>query len=884
VIGFEDDLANTMFSVEEIPIEFDEEDSMLKFRYRFVTKAEEALARLLPDVVPEHGREGLVEYDSLERSDGGPYEDDYLFRDYGVYTEKLEQPLLVGKDKELHYKVLVNTPHGRHLLLVSLLEQLDADCWSSRCGGKLKMFLPDSLRHQNQPTPPRGACMLDNVMENGMIMDRDMIKEKFDKIVPKEVNFEIFSWFNDMHRNVIHKLAGWIVDAESFGSSFSMLVLCKEWLSKQMFVELVNLVIVSRLDTGFAMPSMETYMPEDFFEKDVIAPIYGGSQGPDLDDIVMNQPTEGIQIYDNLGIRSRRSDVDFETYLGSDGTVDAERGSELYESSYGEQNLVNAGRSPRQWIWNGIHWVFRRTRGPTPRPTRRTVTTARPTTRRTTARPITRRTTARPTTRRTTARSTPRPTRRTPRPTRRTPRPTRRTQRPTRRTERPTRRTQRPTRRTQRPSTRIPEDAESYFREDPVANAHHSEWHRIGSGQRWGEYFYFMHGQMLARYEAERLSLGLSPTRYFMVDQWDRWVQDTYNSRLGGSWGIRRPGIIETSAMHRMRERIETLARSFARYFRGEDRGIDRFGGVFERGLHNTGHVQISQLTQGGRGVMSSSIGAMRDPIFYRWHGYVNTVFEQYKNSLGPYTDTDLGFDGVRVVSSHVQPQWGDEDTFYTYREWTSVRLDSLDSISPGTMMNVPYMRMNHRPFRWNFVIESDLSEPTPAIVRVFMMPSIEGVGNRATIHMDHFYVELNPGINRVSRDELDAPHLSKSRWSLNQLQESLMTGQMTQGDFSWGGCGWPRHLNIPRGSEQGMPWTLVVMVSRVLRQDRGRLREWARNNHLAWGYCGVRAGMVPDTRPMGFPVDRYFRDINRLAGGRGNWNIKEVIIRHGSE
>jgi len=419
-----------------------------------------------------------------------------------------------------------------------------------------------------------------------------------------------------------------------------------------------------------------------------------------------------------------------------------------------------------------------------------------------------------------------------------------------------------------------------------VANAHHSEWHRIGSGMRWGEYFYFMHGQMLARYEAERLSLGLSPTRYYTWDQWDRMVLDTYNPRLGDRWGIRRPGTIDTSQMHRMRERLEMLATNSARYFRGEDRGIDRFGGVFERGLHNTGHVQISQLTRGrGGGLMSSSIGAMRDPIFYRWHGYVNTVFLQYKNSLGPYTDTDLSFDGVRVVSSHVQPQWGDTDTFYTYRERTSVRLDSLDAITPGTRMNVEYMRMNHRPFRWNFVIESDLRVSIPAIVRVFMMPSMEG-GNRAIIHMDHFYVELSPGINRVSREELDAPHLSKSRWSLDRLQDSLMTGQMSQADFSWGGCGWPRHLNIPRGTEQGMPWTLVVMVSRVLTQDRGRLRNWERNNHLAWGYCGVRSGSgtVPDTRPMGFPVDRDFTDIDMLAGGRENWNIKEVIIRHGVE
>merc|ERR1719431_841233 len=188
---------------------------------------------------------------------------------------------------------------------------------------------------------------------------------------------------------------------------------------------------------------------------------------------------------------------------------------------------------------------------------------------------------------------------------------------------------------------------------------------------------------------------------------------------------------------------------------------------------------------------------------------------------------------------------------------------------------------MNHRPFRWNIVIESDLQETTPAIVRVFMLPIMEEHTNKATIHMDHFYLDLSPGITEVTREELDAPHLSKSRWSLNQLQNTLMAGQMSQRDFTWGRCGWPRHLNIPRGTEDGMPWTLVVMGSKVLPQDRTRLRDWTNNNHLAWSYCGVRGGIVPDIRPMGFPVDRDFTDIDTLAGDRENWDVKEVIIRH---
>ena len=50
------------------------------------------------------------------------YGDDPLYLEYGVHSEGLYQPLLVGEEKALHYGILVSTPHGRHLLQVSLLD------------------------------------------------------------------------------------------------------------------------------------------------------------------------------------------------------------------------------------------------------------------------------------------------------------------------------------------------------------------------------------------------------------------------------------------------------------------------------------------------------------------------------------------------------------------------------------------------------------------------------------------------------------------------------------------------------------------------------------------------------------------------------------------
>merc|ERR1719186_2409088 len=82
------------------------------------------------------------------------------------------------------------------------------------------------------------------------------------------MNDEMFSWYKEEHRAVINSLVDWVLEQESFGSSLSLLVTIKERLNKRMFVELVNIVVAGRVDTGFVMPSMESYMPQDFFTQE----------------------------------------------------------------------------------------------------------------------------------------------------------------------------------------------------------------------------------------------------------------------------------------------------------------------------------------------------------------------------------------------------------------------------------------------------------------------------------------------------------------------------------------------------------------------------------------------------------------------------------------
>lgn len=90
-----------------------------------------------------------------------------------------------------------------------------------------------------------------------------------------------------------------------------------------------------------------------------------------------------------------------------------------------------------------------------------------------------------------------------------------------------------------------------------------------------------------------------------------------------------------------------------------EATGIDTLGNMIEASdltpnrnfygdLHNMGHVFISLVHDPDArhletfGVMGDSATAMRDPVFYRWHGFIDDVFQEYKSTLPAYTQPQV--------------------------------------------------------------------------------------------------------------------------------------------------------------------------------------------------------------------------------------------------
>lgn len=69
---------------------------------------------------------------------------------------------------------------------------------------------------------------------------------------------------------------------------------------------------------------------------------------------------------------------------------------------------------------------------------------------------------------------------------------------------------------------------------------------------------------------------------------------------------------------------------------------------TFYGDLNNIGHAFISYCHDPNYtfletyGVMGEPSTAMRDPVFYRWHAYLASIFQLHKNQLQPYTTQEV--------------------------------------------------------------------------------------------------------------------------------------------------------------------------------------------------------------------------------------------------
>ncbi|KAL0868111.1 hypothetical protein ABMA27_008747 [Loxostege sticticalis] len=483
-------------------------------------------------------------------------------------------------------------------------------------------------------------------------------------------------------------------------------------------------------------------------------------------------------------------------------------------------------------------------------------------------------------------------------------------------------------------SDAVPEQAVAYFREDIGINLHHWHWHlvypfsgthEVVNKDRRGELFYYMHQQIIARYNIERLCTGIGRVRSFSdfrapipeayFPKLDSTVANrTYAPRFANSTFVnveRQVDLIkcEVSEAERWRncflQAIEDNAIKLPNrpdLPLTEENGIDILGNLMEasdlslnRGyygdLHNMGHIFCAYVHDPDHrhlerhGVMGDPATAMRDPFFYRWHSYVDDIFNMHKIKLPRYGNDRLDFPGIRVSSIRVEGPAGD-NTFGTHWEQSLVDLGRGLDFTPSPSVLAKYTHLQHEEFNYVIEVNNTTGRPAMGTVRIFLAPVNDERGQplrfeeqrRLFIELDKFSQPLNAGPNTITRKSVDSSvTIPYERTFTNQSLRPGRPGSAEAAEFDFCGCGWPHHMLIPRGTFRGYPMVLFVMITdwyedMVVQDTVGSCNDAA-------SYCGLRDRKYPDRRAMGFPFDRPAQAPSLSAFIRPNMAVQPVTV-----
>ncbi|GFT03171.1 hemocyanin D chain [Nephila pilipes] len=471
-----------------------------------------------------------------------------------------------------------------------------------------------------------------------------------------------------------------------------------------------------------------------------------------------------------------------------------------------------------------------------------------------------------------------------------------------------------------------PEYNIAYFREDIGINAHHWHWHLVYPAtyrpdffgkvkDRKGELFYYMHQQMCARYDCDRLSVGLQ--RMIPFQNFDDKLEG-YSAHLtslvsGLNYASRPAGMnlrdireVDVQDMERWRERIlSAIHTGQVIDNRGQEvpldleRGLDILGALIESSqeslnkgyygtLHNWGHVMIAKIhDHDGRfkenpGVMDDTSTALRDPIFYRYHRWMDNIFQEYKRRLPSYTPQDLSFPGVRVVNVIVNAKV--PNLVHTYTK--DAFLELSHGINLKNKIQVKYNHLQHEPFSYTIAATNATGAAKKTTVRIFLAPKYDELGNRLVledqrrlyIELDKFTHVLQPGKNIINRRSVD----SSVTLSHVPTFDELETGEgLANRNTEYCSCGWPEHMLVPRGTPRGMVFHLFVMLTDY-DQDRVLDDSAAVVCSDAVSYCGAKDQKYPDRRAMGYPFDRPIKARTPSQFQTQNMSFTEIRVQYG--
>jgi len=338
------------------------------------------------------------------------------------------------------------------------------------------------------------------------------------------------------------------------------------------------------------------------------------------------------------------------------------------------------------------------------------------------------------------------------------------------------------------------------------------------------------------------------------------------------------------------------------------DRGIDILGNLIESSkysvnsyyygaLHNTAHMVLGrQGDPHGKfklppGVMEHFETATRDPAFFRLHKYMNNIFKEFKDRLSPYTKEDFLWEGIDLQSIEVE---GSLETYFEDFEFSLANaVDDTEEVV-DVSLTATVKRLNHKPFSWKMQVENSKDAATVASVRISMCPrrDANGVayhpnsGRWGCIEMDKFYAELAPGANTIIRDSkmssVTIPDIPSFDFIKEKTDAAIAAGSESSGLENFArSCGIPDRLYLPKGKENGLEMVLMAFLEDA---EHDKVEGFVIDVNNEFGgthaHCGIHGQKIPDTRALGYPLDRPITDF-KMTAAIPNFKTSLIKVYH---
>lgn len=495
-----------------------------------------------------------------------------------------------------------------------------------------------------------------------------------------------------------------------------------------------------------------------------------------------------------------------------------------------------------------------------------------------------------------------------------------------------------------------PEAQLNWFREDVKANEHHEHWHVVYPNRglpgtnpprlndRHGELFFYMHQQMLARYDAERAALGLGPVK--PLADYRAEIAEGYDPGPGfqASPGpMNLPAYLKRAPRQRMADinasisvaRLEQVrdllqaAVESRQFSTGAAVNADSLGKTEETTAasvssvygnhHGWGHVGIAGIgatpDNPARGVMYDVATAIRDPVFYRWHRHVDDLSFRLQEAQPPHDFSDAPRARIRKsLDSSATPNQS-PDIILAFKDRVvgagGAPADGQafgEAAFGGDNWDKDFSRGDSTTDELQTRMERrDIDKPGGGSVSVAYLDQKEFC---YFIRAENLRDEVSEVTVRIFLAPADYADDRRTWIEMDKFQHTLQPSQKAviyrpaelssvirkpgvkppgrkidrpddDDEDNYCSCGWPYNLLLPRGTSTGMKFRLFVMLT-----------DWAQDQvgHSTCGsmsFCGAK-NMYPDRRSMGYPFDRPFAagGIAQVVAAQDNIATRDIVIR----